>query len=341
MKKGLKITISIISVLLSLILVFLGVYYLWPWNKEFFDNASVEFAIPGLDTDFVPQGISKVDGYNEYLISGYMNDGSPSRFYLIDGEEKSIVKYVTLNIGGSQYTGHAGGVVSFGSTCWTVSYVEEKEKGYAFRFMLSELRDTENGESIYIDEATDCFETYNNADFVFTYDNMLWVGEFYKQDKYETDEAHRLTTRSGEVNPAVVYGFSINESLKYGLSSSFPQKALSIRGLCQGISVTPDGKFVMTSSYSIPDSSIYYYQDVLSEDAHNSDFAIGYNKVPLWYLDNDSLISTTNAPAMVEESVVENGRVYLLFESACKKYKLFNRKRLTNVYSIPLTYLEK
>lgn len=336
MSKGLKITISIISVVLALILIFLGVYYFWPWNKEFFDNATEEFAIPGLHTDFCPQGMTKIAGYNQYLISGYMNDGSPSRFYLINAEDDSVIKYVTLNINGKKYDGHAGGVVSFGSTLWTVSQADGK--GYAFRFSLSALHAATNGDEVLIQ---DCFETYNNADFAFAYDNYLWVGEFYKKDKYETDSEHRLKTRTGEINPAIVYGFPINESYTYGLQKNFPQKAISIRGLCQGIAVTNDGKFVMSTSYSIPDSNIYYYENVLAEDPHNTEFKIGHTFVKLWYLDNDSLISQSNAPAMSEELVVENDRVYILFESASKKYKLFNRKRLSNVYSLPLTYLEK
>ncbi|MGN0961570.1 MAG: hypothetical protein ACI4PF_05175 [Christensenellales bacterium] len=339
MKKGLKITISIVSLLLMLLIIFFCVYYFWPWNKDFFDNATEEFSIPGLDEGFCPQGMTKIEGYDKYLISGYMTDGSPSRFYVINAEDNSIEKYVTLNIDGKQFDGHAGGVVSFGSTIWTVSYVGDR--GYGFRFMLNELLVAENGEEIIVDRATDCFETYNNADFVFAYDDYLWVGEFYKEGKYETDEQHHLITRSGEINTAIVYGFKIDESYKFGLYSSFPKKALSIRGLCQGMAVTSDGKFVMSTSYSIPDSNIYYYKDVLNENAHNKEFKVGLTQVDLWYLDNYSLISTTNAPAMSEEVVVENNRVYILFESACKKYKMFNRKRLTNVYSLPVTYLEK
>lgn len=336
MNKALKIVISIISSLLILILIFLGVYYFWPWNKAFFDNATQEFAIPGLDTRFCPQGMTKIDGYNKYLISGYMDDGSPSRFYLINGEDNSVEKYVTLNINGKEYDGHAGGVASYGSTLWTVS--KEDGKGYGFRFLLSDLISADNGSEVLI---RDYFETYNNADFVFAYNGDLWVGEFYKKDKFETDEEHRLTTRSGENNPAVVYGFKINESYKYGLNSYFPTKALSIRGLCQGIAVTDSGNFILSTSYGLPDSSLYYYSDVLNEPAHNSDFKVGLTPVPLWYLDNNSLIKETNAPAMSEELVVNNNRVYILFESACKKYKIFNRKQLSNVYSLPLTYLDK
>ena len=66
-----------------------------------------------------------------------------------------------------------------------------------------------------------------------------------------------------------------------------------------------------------------------------------YRSLPLWYLDNNALISTTNAPSMAEELVVHNDRAYVLFESNAKKYRLLNRKRIKNVYSLPISELNK
>jgi len=42
---------------------------------------------------------------------------------------------------------------------------------------------------------------------------------------------------------------------------------------------------------------------------------------------------------MSEEIVVENDKIYVLFESASKKYKLFNRKKLDKVYSLMVDFL--
>lgn len=350
MKMGVKITISIIASLLAVILIFLGVYYLWPWNRNFFNNADKEFSIPGLDTKFCPQGMTTFDDDpNKYLISGYMTDGSPSRFYLIDGDTNSIIKYVTLNIDGLDFCGHVGGVTSHGDNIWTVCTVDGA--GYGFRFTLSDLNKTTPGGEINITQNADVFNTYNGADFVFVYDNYLWVGEFYKAKKYETPKRHRLVTPSGETNTAVVMGFQLasSDSYSYGLATSssynwkpIPQKALSIRGLCQGIAVTSDGKFVLSTSWSLADSHIYLYENVFDEEPAKLEFGAfeGSQAIDLWYLDNDSLINSIKAPSMSEEIIVKNNRVYVLFESACKKYRAYNRKRLRNVYSLSLNYLE-
>ena len=321
MSKVWKITLITISSIFIGIFIFLGIYYFWPWNKSFFDHSTQEFEIPGLDSNFVPQGMTKIEGSNRYLISGYMSDNSPSRFYLIDQDNKTE-KYFTLDQSGIDYVGHAGGVVSKGSTIWVVG-----DKN-CYRFMLSDVNSVQSGEEVQV---IDSFELSNGADFVFEYDNYLWIGEFYKEGDYETSKTHRLKTRSGEENPSLIYGYQIDESMAYGLYENSPNKIISVRGECQGITVTNDGKFVMSCSYSIKDSTIYYYTNILSEEKHGT-FVLGKKMVDLWYLDNDALISEMNAPSMSEELVFDNGRIYILFESSAKKYKIFNRKQLKNVY---------
>jgi len=330
MSKAWKITIIIVSSILILFFAFISVYYFWPWNKTFFDNSTKEFEIPGLDTNFVPQGMTKIDGTEKYIISGYMSDNSPSRFYII-GEDGKMENFFTLKYDELDYCGHAGGILSKGSTVWVVG------DKICYRLMLSDINNLSDSGTI---NAIDNFELSNGADFVFEYDSYLWIGEFYKKDKYETSRTHRLKTRSGEENPSLVYGYQIDESKKYGLYENSPSKILSIRGECQGISVAKDGKFVMSCSYGIKDSTLYYYKDVLKEERHGT-FVLGKKMIDLWYLDNESLLNTVNMPSMSEEIVVNNDRIYILFESSAKKYKIFNRKQLKNVYSLPINWLEK
>ena len=329
MSKGWKIAISIISSFLGLIIIFFGVYYLWPWNKDFFDKAKVEFEIPGLDTAFTPQGMTAIDGTDKFIICGYMTDGTASRFYVIN--DGKVEKYFTLTQAGEDYKGHAGGVTSYGNTLWVAG-----DKN-CYRFSLSDVNTCENGGKVII---LDSFQTNNGADFVYNSDGFLWVGEFYKKDKYETDDSHKIKTSSGEINSAIVFGYEIDQSKSYGLvnQAPLPSKALSIRGLCQGIAVTQDGKFVLSTSYSISDSHLYYYENVLSREK-DSTISIGIHEVDLWYLDNNSLIKEITIPSMSEEIVIKNNTLYILFESGAKKYKIFNRKQLSNVYSMAVESL--
>lgn len=325
MSKAMKIVLGIVIGIVTLILLFFAIYYLWPWNKKFFDKSTVEFEIPGLDSKFTPQGMTTIDGTDDFLISGYMSDNSPSRFYLIsDGK---VEKCFTLTQSGEDYAGHSGGIVSKGSSIWVVG------DGHCYRFSLSSIRNCKDGDKV---EIIDSFETSNGADFVFENDGMLWVGEFYRKGNYETESSHRLTTRTDELNEAVVFGYRIDESRKYGLNNSslIPDKVLSIRGLAQGIAVAND-QIVVSTSYGLNDSNIYVYKNVLKENRHGV-FTFKDNEIDMWYLDGESIVKTINAPSMSEEIVYKNNRIYVLFESACKKYKIFNRKALTNVYSFDI-----
>ena len=349
MSKGLKIFLVTISLVLVLLISAVGVYFFWPWHRDFFNNADAEFDIPGLDEDFCPQGMTELEGYNKYIVSGYMSDGGPSRYYVVDAETNNIEKYFILSIDNKKYDGHAGGVASFNSSIWTVSMNEDDGEGYAFRFSATDVINVDNGGEVIV---RGFFKTNNNADFVFVNDDLLWIGEFYKPEKYETDQNHHLTTRSGETNRAVCYAYEIDEDSLTGVQETggthlngarkvqIPVKALSVRDLCQGIAMTADGKFVMSTSYSIPDSHIYYYKDVLNEEQHGT-IKFGLEDIPLWYLDEDALLGSQQMPAMSEELFVKNDTVYLLFESACKKYKFFNRVRIKSVYSFALSYLEQ
>ena len=286
MTKAWKITISIVASILILIMGFLAVYFLCPWNKEFFDNAKKEFSIPGLDTTFVPQGFSKIEGKEQYLISGYMGDSSPSRFYVIDKQTGDTLKYFTLDIDGIYYKGHAGGIVSYGSSVWVVG------DGNCYKFALSDIENVENGKNITVKSWFELGDKhYNNADFVYAHSGNLFIGEFYKEKEYETSKKNHFETRSGETNKAIVFGYTIDEQEKIGLDDLIPDVVISIKDKCQGMAITSDGTFVLSTSYSIFDSNIYLFKNVFEEEP-NSTYEYGIYKIPLWFL--YTLIVPTN-----------------------------------------------
>lgn len=340
MKKQLLIPLIVIGVVFVLLCNFVLVWYFWPWNRWFFNNAQEEFAIPGLDEHFVPQGLSFVDGEDEFLVCGYMNNNQPSRIYYISGENQEEVKYVTLKMSDSDadYIGHAGGITSYGNCIWISG------DGYIYRFTLSALKSADNGDSINMNGylAID-----NGADFLCANNGTLWIGEFYKEGNYDTANSHHLKTRSGETNRAVAFGFVIDEGRNIGLEPYktkdyreiyLPKRALSLPDLVQGMSFTSDGEILLSTSWSVSDSILKYYDNVFSDDAH-SKARYGAFSIDLWYLDNEALINSKNIPSMSEELAIKDDMAYILFESGCKKYKFVNRKALKSVYSLPVSCL--
>jgi len=333
MKKFLKVTGIIFGIILFLVSAFLAVWFWWPWHSEFYDNAKAEFKIPGLETKFVPQAFTKIDGQNKYIVGGYMSDGSASRFYIVNGETEQAEKYFTLTNENEDYIGHACGIASDGNNLWTCS--NDGEGGTAYRFSLSDVESAEDAGKV---EILDSFKTNNGADNIFVHNDILWVGEFYREGNYETPDEHRIETTSGEMNYAVAYGYNLNSSNANGLEDTIPDKALSLTDQVQGMAITETGEIVLSTSYSLPDSVLYCYEDVLSEEKHST-IEVDGNEVDLWFLDNNSLKNEFKAPAMTEEIVINDGRLYVLSESACKKYKLFTRDSVKDVYSLPVEYV--
>lgn len=343
MSKTWKIVTIVTASILILVIFGFAFYFLFPWNKEFFNNASEEFEIPGLDENFCPQGMTKISSKNEYIISGYMLDNSPSRYYIINMETKEVIKYFTLKINGLDFKEKASDIVSCGNTLWTVSN-NLSGGGYLYRFTLNEVNKCNDKERVNI---IDYIKVDNNADFAFEKDGMLWIGENYIDENTKNASNHHVETRSGEVNTAMVYGYLIDESMAYGLSTvtakdgrdPLPSKALSIRSNAKGMDFTSAGDLVISTSKGLSNSEFYYYENVLKEENHSS-VKIGFKSIPMWFLDKESLVKETKAPCMAEELMIENSRAYILFSSGCNNVSAFAKNKLKHVYSVDEHYLK-
>ena len=99
--------------------------------------------------------------------------------------------------------------------------------------------------------------------------------------------------------------------------------------------VITDDSIVLSTSYSLPASHIYKYENVLNSTTDKT-FDYSGNNIPLYVLDKTNIEKDLVTPSMSEEIEIVDGRIYILFENACQKYRLFTREKLTNVYSIEL-----
>ena len=112
---------AVIASVVAALVVFLMVWYLGDRYPDFERRFRQETEIPALDEGFIPQGLGNSADGDVMFISGYMNDGSPSRIYVL--EDGAVTGHVTVTLDdGSAYTGHAGGVASNGtSRVWIAS----------------------------------------------------------------------------------------------------------------------------------------------------------------------------------------------------------------------------
>lgn len=323
--KGKIIGLSVALVFCVALFVFLTVWFFGARYPSFSDNATEEAKIPGLKEGISPQGLCPVpenaEGYL-FAMSGYMIDGSPSRVYLI-GKDNS--KYITVTHEGKDVTTHFGGVTCTGEDLFIASAKN------LLRVPLSAALGAENGGKI---EADGSFQTDINVAYCY-FDGdtqKLYAGEFYREKNYKTNEEHHLT-QNGETNYAFIYEYSFaNREIK-----ELPDKAISVRALVQGVAVYGD-KITLSTSYGLADSMFYTYENILGDKASGTAKVKGAD-VPLYRLDSANLKSTLTAPCMSEEIFVRDGKLYVLFESLCNKYKYFVRTRIDDILSLPLSAL--
>lgn len=329
MSKSLKRTLISVSCVIALLGSFVLIWYFGDNYGDFYNIAVAEFEIAGLDEGFIPQGLTYEEGSDTYLSCGYMNDGSASRVYVIDGETLSTTKYITLQDSEAQdYTGHAGGITTDGENVWISG------DGLVYRFSYQNITTAENADKIAI---IDKFESQNGADFLTIENGNLWVGEFHKEGKYDRPESHQFKTSDGEINYALSFCYEINPSNDYGLQSITPIRALSTGSLVQGMVITED-KIILSTSYSLPNSKLTSYENILSQTPIST-FEINNSTIDVYVLETSNKLEEIELPCMSEEIVVANGKIYISFESACQKYKIVTREQINKIYSIALENL--
>ncbi len=332
-KKIIKAVLISLGSLIALILIALFAKHLitpliYP---DFFPNTEKEYEVPGLFEGVVPQGYTYVESEKAYLMCGYMTDNeSPSRIYVTteDGKSSKYVSLVTKD--GKAYTGHTGGIASDGSRVWLANDGSQADNDNGVWVLsLKDILDAKDGGELVLDTF---FVPECRSAFCLVDGEYLWVGEFRDSEKYLTKETHTFEVGDGETNYALICKYKLDPSTETGIDGNTPEAILSVRDLVQGFIRTDDGSFVLSCSYGLANSHMYKYDDV-TKGAADTSLEVNGEKVPVWYLSDEDMQSDVEMPPMSEELVYKDGRVYVLFESACNKYIFGNFMRGRHIYS--------
>ena len=302
----------LIGVVLLLLLLWVGVTVLyWPY----FSNSQADFFIPGLMDGFVPQGFDYIAEEDTYLICGYMKDGSNSRVYVRESDGNTF--YVELcNEDGSNYDKHAGGL------CWNDEYLYVSGDSGIDVFSLTEVLADEDPEMMGTIDVG-----YDTAYCSF-YNGYLLLGNFYYPEAYETPENQRITTPAGDNNTSLLVAFAEDETAEFGVDPE-PVAAFSTPDKVQGICFTAENEIVLSTSWSINSSHLYFHEIDLDR---TGTVEVCDKDVPLYYLDSETLSKDVSVPPMSEELVYKDGRVFVMCESACTKYIFGNLIRGYRVF---------
>lgn len=138
------------------------------------------------------------------------------------------------------------------------------------------------------------------------------------------------------------------------------QKIFSLPNEIQGFARTSDNTVVLSQSYGLKNSHLlcyhwddltatsngttfktltgkpFYYAGVKTNNGapvHEDLSSLNLTGLKVYFFDSQTLLKDYSIPSMSEGLCVEKDRVFVLFESGSKKYKMFVRQILTDVHS--------
>lgn len=306
-----------------------------------FKDVGSEWAvIPGLNQKMVPQGMGYISEQDWFVLSFYQSNGEASILAILDGTSGTFLKAVSiLNIGGTPYTGHAGGVVASKSNIWISS------GSYLRRIPIKNIVAAEDGSEIEIEDE---FNTGTRASFATYSDGILWAGEFYHSGNYETNPDHYMNTTDGKKNHSWMVGYmldSTTDNLPSGKNIDentpvTPDFILSTPDIVQGAAFLDDGRIVLSKSYGRNnDSALPIYSAIMEENEHGTVSVNGID-VPFRVLEESNLETELLALPMSEGLLEKDGFLYVLFESGASKYRSTGKFPTDHIWKVDIELLK-
>ena len=288
----------IISFIFAIIITILSSLNIikYPLYKDYYSNLTKLCKNPGLNEDYIPQGITFFD--NKIITVGYMKNQTNSRIYVIDSKTNEE-KHFKLISNGKDFLGHTGGIQYLNGFL----YLADEGTGI-YKIPINSLN---KNSSTTIDIGTPT-KVNSNSSFVFGRDNYLYVGEFHRNTDYECTN---IIEHNGKINYAIVEKYNVNDF-------TTPVEIYSIPDQIQGFCIKNDGTIILSSSWGISSSKFYFYEskNVTKTRQFN-------NNSEMFFLDEPT--KTIKAPAMSEDLdiIFENDNsetILTMFESSSNKY---------------------
>ena len=333
-----------LAVILGILLVAVLGFKLYDYigAAEFYNNSEVVFATPGVvDSNFVPQGMTYDEKADRYFFAGYMGkpiigelgDDIAARVY-VRNSDGSVTFTRLLNADGTPYTDHTGGVEFFGDYVYVTGEDSHGLDVFSAKDIIEGKSETKMLGTV---------KTYNSPAHTYTFDyngeRYILAGSYHKDETvYLTPEHEKFTTPAGDKNTSVMTVFKLDANAEFGINPT-PVALISAREMIQGICITPDGQMVISSSWGLATSNLFFYDlskvqstvldkyegtitygDLEDENANRYEEDFSFENVPVYFVDSSCHVNTVVAPPMSEELVCKDGMIIVFCESACNKY---------------------
>jgi len=312
MNKTLKKVIKIITIsLVSIVAVFVitvRAYFRIP-VRSYYKISKKAFVIPGIRNNYVAQGICYDKETNCFYLTGYMSDNKASPIYVVNKDTKKLVKSVFLEKqDGTDINGHTDAISIIDNNV----YIASPYEACLYVFSKNEINNAKNNSKLTYHDVVNLYTEDDSINIAFTtvHNGMIYAGEFYKAEKYETRSAHHFSYQN-ETNKAIVVGFKLDGN------TALPEVVYSIPNEIQGMSFGPDA-IVLSSSWGTRPSDILKYN--FSDIKQNGTMKILGKELPLYVLNSSNITKAYKIAPMSEEIEYVDGRYFVSNESASNKY---------------------
>ena len=278
---------------------------------EFYYNSQLGAIVPGLNQDFVPQGIAYRKDKNQYYISGYIDgESSNSVIMAIDAATNEYVgEYYLNNEDKTAFTGHAGGIAVVGNNLFVAN-----GKSLS-RISLSNIDLLDGCGDIFFEENIPLSIGDASISFCNYSDGVLWVGNFWELLKYNKN--------AYDSYKALALGYIIDENTGTFKDSSkisgedfayLPDYICEIPEKIQGITVC-DNYMILSQSYGRENKSTLLIGEACSSE---DNITLDGCSFPVFKFEEERSVI---AMPMMEGIASIGTQVITLFESGAKKYK--------------------
>lgn len=229
--------------------------------KEYLQNATPVALIPGLNQNFVPQGMDM--GSNGYLyISGYFknkdanpftDDANPSAIVVLDSSGTLVGEYPLYHPSGKAFTSHLGGIaVTEDKVLFSASKSTDDAGNPIYRIGAVDLSAFTPGTHALVVDTN--YSVPVQPSYLNYSQGTLWVGNFYLSD----DDSYPAPESLGTVNGcgAYLFGYDLREGLsrlecQEGCLYPMPDtdKVFALPESVQGMTMLSDGRIVLSCSY--------------------------------------------------------------------------------------------
>ncbi|MBR2836347.1 MAG: hypothetical protein IKE43_11665 [Coriobacteriales bacterium] len=307
-------------------------------GREFRDAAKQEFLIPGLDTSFVPQGLSYDERSDAFFIGGYAYDSSADPIYMVDRASGEPLKVVyLLDPKGDAQTSHGGGLLVHGDYVYLAGSTEACLYVYDYHDIIA----ASDGAQIACLGSIPLGTTQDTMriSWVSSTDDALVVGEF----NYTYLSFYRIGVEAGYNDNygleyrarAAFFTFSDSEDSRFGIEQT-PSALLYLPDKTQGFAYDDNTVYISTSRLLgrgrilVYDLSAAEKVDVIkSEDG----------SIPVYVLGVSALLNKAVSIPMAEEIEIVDERLYIISEGASKLFFVGPALGCQWCYSVDLEFL--